>query len=95
MHKGHIVEMGPAQAILEAREHPYARLLKNSVLSIDEAGHGKVHAPGRSLGQAAAKQSGSGMLVEGPGGRRSASRSKSKLPQYQALAALSLAGPQD
>ena len=67
MQKGHIVEMGPARAILEAREHPYARLLKNSVLSIDEAGYGKVQSPGRSLTQAAAKQSGSGMLVEGSG----------------------------
>ena len=70
MQKGHIVEMGPAQAILEAPEHPYAQLLKNSVLSIDDAGHGKVQPPDRSLAQAAAEQSGSGMLVEGSGGRR-------------------------
>ena len=61
-----IVKMGPAQAILEAPEHPYAQLLKNSVLSNDEAGHGKVQSPDRSLAQAAAKQSGSGML-EGSG----------------------------
>ena len=70
MQKGHIMEMGPAQAILEAPEHPYARLLKNSVLSIDDAGHGKVQPRDRSLAQAAAEQSGSGMLVEGSGGRK-------------------------
>ena len=45
MQKGHIVEMGPAQAILEAPEHPYAQLLKNSVLSIDDAGHGRCSPP--------------------------------------------------
>ena len=62
--------MGPAQAILEAPEHPYAQVLKNSVLSIDDAGHGKVQRPDGSLAQAAAEQSGSGMLVEGSGGRK-------------------------
>ena len=76
MQKGHIVEMGPAQAILEAPEHPYAQLLKNSVLSIDDAGHGKVQPPDRSLAQAAAEQSGSGMLVEGSGGGGYALRSR-------------------
>ena len=69
------MEMGPAQAILEAPEHPYARLLKNSVLSIDDAGHGKVPATAASP-QAAAEQSGSGMLVEGSGGGRYALRSR-------------------
>ena len=76
MQKGHIVEMGPAQAILEAPEHPYAQLLKNSVLSIDDAGHGKVQPPDRSLAQAVAEKSGSGMLVEGSGGGGYALRSR-------------------
>ena len=70
MQKGHIVKMGSAQAILEAPEHLYASLLKNSVLPIDEAGHGKVQSPDRNLSQAAAEQSGSGILVEGTGGRK-------------------------
>ena len=35
MQRGYIVEMGPAQAVLESPEHPYARLLKESVLSVD------------------------------------------------------------
>ena len=45
MQKGHIVEIGPVQAILEAPEHPYAQLLKNSVLFIEDSGHGKVQPP--------------------------------------------------
>ena len=35
MQRGRIVEMGPARPILEAPEHPYARLLKSAVLSPD------------------------------------------------------------
>ena len=38
MQKGYVVEMGPARPILDAPEHPYSRLLKESVLSIDDAG---------------------------------------------------------
>ena len=64
------MEVGPAHVNLEAPEHPYAQLLKNSVLSIDEAGHGKVQSPDRRLSQAAAEQSGSGILVEGTRGRK-------------------------
>ena len=77
MQKGHIVEMGPVPAILEAPEHPYAQLLKNSVLFIEDSGHGKVQPPDCSLVQAASEQSGSGMLVEGTRGGRCALRSKS------------------
>lgn len=40
MQKGDVVEMGPARAVLDNPEHPYARLLKESVLSIDDAGYG-------------------------------------------------------
>ena len=40
MQKGRVVEMGPARAVLDAPEHPYSQLLKASVLSADEAGHG-------------------------------------------------------
>lgn len=70
MQQGYIVEMGPAQAILESPEHPYAQLLKDSVLSAADAGQGRVQPPDRSLAQAAAELSGSGTLVEGSGGRK-------------------------
>ena len=69
MQQGYIVEMGPAQAVLESPEHPYARLLKESVLSVDRAGHTRVQAPDRRLAQAAAKLSGSGKLVQRGAGR--------------------------
>ena len=69
MQQGYIVEMGPAQAVLESPEHPYARLLKESVLSVDRAGHTRVQAPDRSLAQAAAELSGSGKLVQRGAGR--------------------------
>ena len=69
MQKGYIVEMGPAQTILEAPEHPYAQLLKDSVLSVADAGKAKVEAPDRSLAQKASEQSGTGTLVAGSGGR--------------------------
>ena len=67
MQQGYIVEMGPAQAVLESPEHPYARLLKESVLSVDDPG--RVQAPDRSLALAAAETSGSGTLVQRAGGR--------------------------
>lgn len=69
MQKGYIVEMGPAQKVLDAPEHPYAQLLKDSVLSTDQAGHSRVQPPDRSMAQAAADLAGSGTLVERPGGR--------------------------
>ena len=69
MQKGYIVEMGPAQTILESPEHPYAQLLKDSVLSIDNAGVTRVQAPDRSMAEAAEAQAGGGNLVEGKDGR--------------------------
>jgi len=42
MQKGDVVEMGPAQAVLDHPEHPYSRLLKSSVLNIDDAGEGNL-----------------------------------------------------
>ncbi len=40
MQKGRVVEMGPARPVLEAPQHPYAKLLKASVLSTENAGQG-------------------------------------------------------
>jgi hypothetical protein len=34
--------MGPARAVLDEPEHPYSRLLKASVLSTEDAGHGRL-----------------------------------------------------
>lgn len=42
MEKGNVVEMGPARVVLDNPQHPYSRLLKASVLSIDDAGHGRL-----------------------------------------------------
>ena len=65
MQQGYIVEMGPAQAVLESPEHPYTRLLKESVLSVDDPGRVRVQAPDRRLAVAAAETSGSGTLRPG------------------------------
>ncbi len=40
MQKGRVVEMGPARPVLDNPQHPYAKLLKASVLSTENAGHG-------------------------------------------------------
>ncbi|MBU1175892.1 MAG: ATP-binding cassette domain-containing protein [Alphaproteobacteria bacterium] len=48
MQKGRVVEMGPARLVLENPQHPYARLLKASVLSTENAGHGDL-APATDL----------------------------------------------
>ncbi|MEX1180391.1 MAG: ATP-binding cassette domain-containing protein [Cucumibacter sp.] len=42
MQQGCAVEIGPARVILDAPKHPYARLLKASVLSAADAGQGKL-----------------------------------------------------
>ena len=50
MQQGYIVEMGPAQAVLESPEHPYARLLKESVLPVDDPGTRARAGPGSEPG---------------------------------------------
>lgn len=42
MQKGKVVEMGPARTVLDAPEHAYSRLLKASVLSVEDAGRGRL-----------------------------------------------------
>ncbi len=42
MQKGRVVETGPARVVLDAPLHPYARLLKASVLSTADAGAGRL-----------------------------------------------------
>lgn len=69
MQKGYVVEMGPAQIILNKPEHPYSQLLKRSLLSVDSPGHTKVTPPDRRIVQAAAESSGHGSLVKRPDGR--------------------------
>ena len=65
MQKGRVVEMGPARAILDAPEHPYTRLLKDAVLSVDEPSVPEVFAPSAS-GLSGVP---SGELVESTSGR--------------------------
>jgi len=70
MQRGNVVEMGPARAVLDAPEHPYSRLLKASVLSDADAGHGRLQPAAdllllsdRTIGQM-------GRLVDRPDGRK-------------------------
>ena len=67
MQRGYVVEMGPARPILDAPEHPYSRLLKSSVLSIDEPGTGTLTPADRSDATAAWELGGE--LVERDDGR--------------------------
>ncbi|WP_127144569.1 ABC transporter ATP-binding protein [Pelagibacterium montanilacus] len=69
MQKGHVVEMGPARPVLETPQHPYSRLLKQSVLSTENAGQGVLEPADRSIARAAWENAGSGRLVEKPDGR--------------------------
>lgn len=70
MQRGQVVEMGPARVVLDAPEHPYSRLLKASVLSDADAGHGKL-APATELVQLSDKTIGqTGRLVDRPDGRK-------------------------
>jgi ABC-type oligopeptide transport system ATPase subunit len=69
MQKGHVVEMGPARTVLDAPEHPYSKLLKASVLSVDDAGQGNLKPADRSLAEAAWSQSWRGALVPRDDGR--------------------------
>jgi len=70
MQRGNVVEMGPARAVLDAPEHPYSRLLKASVLSDADAGHGRLD-PATDLVQLSNETLGrSGRLVDRPDGRK-------------------------
>ena len=69
MQEGYVVEMGPARPVLDAPEHPYAKLLKDSVLSVDEAGRTRVRPADRKMAQEAAALSGSGRLQPRDDGR--------------------------
>ena len=69
MRKGYVVEMGPARPILDAPEHPYSRLLKASVLSIDDAGTDALVAADRSEAIAAWDGAGETTLQERADGR--------------------------
>lgn len=69
MQRGHVVEMGPARPILDAPEHPYSRLLKDAVLSIDDAGAGTLQPADRTEVASALELVGSGTLEEQADGR--------------------------
>lgn len=62
MQKGFVVEMGPARPILDHPEHPYSRLLKASVLSVDDAGEGKLEPATELIALAAEVAGKSGQL---------------------------------
>ena len=69
MQKGYVVEMGPARPILDAPEHPYSRLLKESVLSITDAGTDALVPADRSEATAAWERAAEGTLQEREDGR--------------------------
>ena len=69
MQKGYVVEMGPARPILDAPEHPYSRLLKESVLSITDAGTDGLVPADRSEATAALERAAEGTLQEREDGR--------------------------
>ena len=59
----------PRRRCWSRRSTPTPACLKESVLSVDDPGRGRVQAPDRSLALAAAETSGSGTLVQRAGGR--------------------------
>jgi peptide/nickel transport system ATP-binding protein len=69
MQRGYTVEMGPARPILDAPEHPYSRLLKESVLSVDAAATDELLPADRSEAMAAWERAGAGTLQERGDGR--------------------------
>ena len=69
MQKGFVVETGPARPILDAPEHPYSRLLKESVLSISDAGTDGLVPADRSEATAALERAAEETLQEREDGR--------------------------
>lgn len=69
MQRGLVVEMGPARAILDDPAHPYSQLLKASVLSVDDAGDGKLEPAYELLERVNALDGLSGQLVQRDDGR--------------------------
>jgi len=69
MQNGYVVEMGPARPILDSPEHPYSRLLKASVLSIDDAGTDALVPADRSEAIEAWEHAGEATLQERADGR--------------------------
>jgi peptide/nickel transport system ATP-binding protein len=69
MQRGYVVETGPARPILDEPEHPYSRLLKDSVLSIDDVGTDELARADRSEATAAWERAGQGTLQEREDGR--------------------------
>lgn len=70
MQRGRVVEMGPARVVLDAPEHPYSRLLKASVLSDADAGHGRLE-PATDLVRLSEEKVGQpGKLTGRPDGRQ-------------------------
>ncbi|QOG08432.1 ABC transporter ATP-binding protein [Aureimonas sp. OT7] len=69
MQRGRIVEMGPARAVLDAPEHAYSRLLKDSVLSTEDAGEGRLNTNRAAIREVTALAGRPSLLVEQPDGR--------------------------
>ena len=69
MQKGQVVEMGEARAVLDAPEHPYSRLLKQSALSVDDAGAGRLKPSDRAEAEAHRRSIGAGRLTRREDGR--------------------------
>jgi ABC-type oligopeptide transport system ATPase subunit len=70
MQRGQVVEMGPARAVLDAPEHVYSRLLKASVLSDADAGHGRLETAADLVKLSEAHVGQGGRLVLRPDGRQ-------------------------
>jgi peptide/nickel transport system ATP-binding protein len=69
MQKGKVVEMGPAQIVLENPEHPYTRLLKESVLSVRNIGESEIQPADHRLAEEAERISDAGVLTQREDGR--------------------------
>lgn len=69
MQRGRIVEMGPARTVLDAPEHAYSRLLKDSVLSTEDAGEGRLDTNRAAIREVTALAGRASHLAERPDGR--------------------------